>query len=110
MHRHPHSSFTPFSWLAMMLLILLSACARTSSHGAERYFEGKALELAIAAEQGDAATITRLIKTEGVNPDKEFSKQDGIPLIAWPLRGDGPAISSRIHVPPSYSHVSSRFP
>lgn len=86
MHRHPHSSFTPFSCLALMLLMLLSACARTSSHGAERYFEGKALELAIAAEQGDAATITRLIKTEGVNPDKEFSKQDGIPLIAWPLR------------------------
>ena len=67
-------------------LTLLSACAPQSMHGAEGYFEGKALQLAIAAEGGDSDAIRHLVKDEGVDPDKTFSSRDGIPLIAWPLR------------------------
>lgn len=57
-----------------------------SSHGADDYFDGEALRLAIAAEKGDSDTITRLVKEEGVDPDKTFTRRDGIPLVAWPLR------------------------
>ena len=66
----------------------LVGCKPTSSHGAARYFEEKALELAIASETGDAKEIRRLMKDEGVNPDVEFSKRDGVPLLAWPLRAE----------------------
>ncbi len=71
---------------AWLTLFVLSGCAATSAQGAGQYFDGKALELAIASEQGDAKTIRHLIKDEGVDPNKEFAKRDGIPLIAWPLR------------------------
>jgi len=71
--------------LLTTVLILLSACAPQSLHGAEAYFEGKALELAVASGRGDAETIKRFMKDEGVNPDKIFSSRDGIPLLAWPL-------------------------
>ena len=57
-----------------------------SSHGAGDYFQGKALQLAIASENGDSDTIARLIKEEGVNPDATFAGRDGIPVVAWPLR------------------------
>lgn len=57
-----------------------------SSHGAGDYFDGKAFELAIAAEAGDTQAIRRLIKHDGVDPDKTFAKRDGIPLLAWHLR------------------------
>ncbi|HBS54502.1 MAG TPA: hypothetical protein DEA38_02070 [Stenotrophomonas sp.] len=67
---------------------MLSGCAPASQHGASRYFEGKALELAIASERGDAKEIARLMKDEGVNPDKIFSSKEGVPLIAWPLRAE----------------------
>ena len=73
---------------ACVALLFVTACARPSSHGASRYFSGKALELAIASETGDAKEIRRLMKDEGVNPDVEFSKRDGIPLLAWPLRAE----------------------
>lgn len=67
-------------------LFLLSGCTPQSTHGASDYFKGKALELAVASEQSDAETITRLIKEEGVDPDKVFARDAGIPLVAWPLR------------------------
>ena len=73
-------------FVILVALLLTAACARSSSHGASRYFEGKALDLAIASETGDAKEIRRLIKDEGVDPDVEFSKREGIPLLAWPLR------------------------
>jgi len=57
-----------------------------SSRGADGYFEGKALQLAIASENGDSDTITQLIKEDGVNPDTTFASRDGIPVVAWPLR------------------------
>jgi len=71
---------------AWLTLILVNGCAASSSHGAGDYFDGKALELAIAVENGDAAAIRHLVKDEGVDPDKTFARRDGIPLIAWPLR------------------------
>lgn len=71
---------------AWFTLFVANGCAATSQHGAGDYFEGKGLQLAIAAETGDATTIRRLIKDEGVDPDKIVSVRDGIPLIAWPLR------------------------
>ena len=71
---------------AWVTLFLASGCAASSAHGAGDYFQGKALQLAIASESGDSDTIARLIKEEGVNPDTTFASRDGIPLIAWPLR------------------------
>ena len=72
--------------VAFLTLFFVTGCAASSSHGAGEYFEGEALELAIATENGDADTIRHLIKDEGIEPDRIFSRRDGIPLIAWPLR------------------------
>ncbi|HDS1038211.1 TPA: ankyrin repeat domain-containing protein [Stenotrophomonas maltophilia] len=72
--------------LLATVLTLLSACVPQSMHGAEAYFEGKALELAVASEQADIEAITHLMKDEGVDPDKIFAREAGIPLVAWPLR------------------------
>ena len=66
--------------------ILLSACSPQSKYGADRYFEGNALALAIASEQADGEAITRLMKDDGVDPDRIFARDAGIPLLAWPLR------------------------
>jgi len=57
-----------------------------SSHGADDYFDGKALRLAIASENGDSDTITRLIKKDGVDPVTTFASRDGIPVVTWPIR------------------------
>lgn len=48
------------------------------------YPDKEAQALAVAAEFGDAAEVRRLMKEEGVNPDKHFSPE-GMPLIAWPV-------------------------
>lgn len=56
-----------------------------SEHGAERLFEGKALQLAIAAEHGRTETIRRLMRDEKVDPDTIFAKDEGLPLVAWPV-------------------------
>lgn len=71
------------AWIA---LLLATGCSASSAHGADDYFDGGALRLAIAAENGDVETIQRLINDEKIDPDKTFSNRDGIPLIAWPLR------------------------
>lgn len=70
----------------LVTLFLANGCAATSAHGAGEYFDGKALQLAIAAESGDADAVERLIKQDGIDPDTTFSARDGIPVIAWPLR------------------------
>ena len=72
--------------MALLTLLMVSGCAASSSHGAGEYFNGKALQLAVATETGDAETIRHLIKDEGVDPDSSFARRDGMPLIAWPLR------------------------
>ncbi|CAM4379514.1 hypothetical protein CR156_18070 [Stenotrophomonas lactitubi] len=82
---HLRRFFVHYALLAAALL-LLSGCTPQSTHGASDYFKGRALELAVASEQGDAETITHLIKDEGVDPDKVFARDAGIPLVAWPLR------------------------
>ncbi|MBM9912969.1 MULTISPECIES: ankyrin repeat domain-containing protein [Stenotrophomonas] len=82
---HLRRFFVHYALLAAALL-LLSGCTPQSTHGASGYFKGRALELAVASEQGDAETITHLIKDEGVDPDKIFARDAGIPLVAWPLR------------------------
>lgn len=63
-----------------------------SSFGAELWFpnDPKAQALAIAAERGDAAEIQRLMKAEGVNPDRIFSKES-LPLLVWPIYTKNPA-------------------
>lgn len=57
---------------------------------AEYYKDPKAQQLALAAERGDAAAVKRLMKDEGVNPDKHFSP-GGMPLVAWPIYTKNPA-------------------
>jgi hypothetical protein len=71
---------------ALITLFLASGCSTSSAHGASDYFDGRALQLAVASESGDSETIERLVKEEGVDPDKTFARRDGIPLLAWPLR------------------------
>lgn len=56
-----------------------------SSHGAEDQFEGKALQLAIAAEHGRTETIRQLMREDKVDPDTIFAREAGIPLVAWPV-------------------------
>jgi hypothetical protein len=70
----------------LFTVFALSGCAASSAQGAAQYFEGNALALANASERGDANEVRRLIKDKGVDPDVEFAKRDGIPLLAWPLR------------------------
>jgi hypothetical protein len=48
-----------------------------------------AQKLAVAAEFGDVAEVRRLMKEEGVNPDKHFSPE-GMPLLAWPIFTQNP--------------------
>ncbi|WDJ94052.1 ankyrin repeat domain-containing protein [Xanthomonas campestris] len=70
-----------------VLLLAITGCspAAQSRYAPERNFtDPKALALALAAEQGDAEEVRRLMKVEGVNPDKIFSK-DGYPLLFWPI-------------------------
>ena len=65
------------SLLALLLLAsVLGACDAISTarshHFAHRYYEGPALQLAIAAEHGDVRRVQRLMKDKGVNPDTVF--------------------------------------
>ena len=64
-----------------------SAHTRSLEHW---YPDKGAQALAVAAEFGDAAEVRRLMKEEGVNPDKHFSPE-GMPLIAWPVFTKNPA-------------------
>jgi len=82
---HPLRLTASFLLLAAALA-LLSACSPQSKYGADRYFEGNALALAIASELGESGAITRLMKDDGVDPDRIFARNAGIPLLAWPLR------------------------
>ena len=75
--------------LLLMVAHLVGACdgigPARSHHGAHRYFEGDALQLAIAAEHGDVLQVQKLMKEKGVNPDAVFGGNDRYPLVAWPL-------------------------
>ncbi|WP_407472166.1 ankyrin repeat domain-containing protein [Xanthomonas campestris pv. raphani] len=76
-----------FIRLCCVVLLAITGCspAAQSRYAPERNFtDPKALALALAAEQGDAEEVRRLMKVEGVNPDRIFSK-DGYPLLFWPI-------------------------
>lgn len=88
----------PQRWaVPIALCLVLGACfgplpatndASRSAHGAERYFDGQALALAIAAEHGEADTVRRLMRDEHVDPNTIFAKGEagqGMPLVAWPV-------------------------
>lgn len=82
-------------WLALACLLLagchpdLFAAARQSRQQAalvEMFPDPQAQALAIAAEHGDAREVGRLMREEGVDPDRIFSSPKGrIPLLAWPI-------------------------
>ena len=81
-----------------LLLLTLIGClqaspAQESKHtrSLERWFpDPGAQALAVAAELGDAAEVRRLMKDQGVDPDKHFSPE-GMPLLAWPIYTKNPA-------------------
>ena len=81
-----------------LLLLTLTGClqaspAQESKHtrSLERWFpDPGAQALAVAAELGDADEVRRLMKDQGVNPDKHFSPE-GMPLVAWPIYTKNPA-------------------
>jgi uncharacterized protein len=81
----------------MLLLLLLSSLggcllsppspAAKSAHtrSLEKWYPDKGAQaLAVAAELGDVVEVQRLMKQEGVNPDRHFSPE-GMPLLAWPI-------------------------
>ena len=84
-------------WTVLVLLALLAGCLapsspyRQSSMPVASWFPDnpQAQALAIASEHGDVAEIRRLMKVEGVDPDKIFSK-DGYPLLVWPVLTKNP--------------------
>ena len=85
-----HRYRTAASLLVLLLLAsVLGACDAISTarshHFAHRYYQGPALQLAIAAEHGDVRRVQRLMKDKGVNPDTVFGGSDRYPLVAWPL-------------------------
>ncbi|MCC4601708.1 ankyrin repeat domain-containing protein [Xanthomonas melonis] len=80
-------------WICCLWLLAIAGCspAAQSRYALERHFtDPKAQALALAAEQGDVDTIRRLMKDEGVNPDRIFSKE-GHPLLFWPIFTHNPA-------------------
>jgi ankyrin repeat protein len=75
-------------WLTACDAVLSSAEPRSRHQAAlERAFpDPRAQALAIAAEQGDAAEVRRLMQDEGIDPDTIFGGHDGgMPLLAWPI-------------------------
>ena len=89
--RHSLHGYRTAAALLTLLLVagMLSACDALSTarshHLAHRYYEGPALQLAIAAKHGDARRVQRLMKDKGINPDTVFGGRDRYPLVAWPL-------------------------
>ena len=85
--------------LLPLLLIGLSGCLFTPPSPAAKSAHTRSLEawypdpgaqrLAVAAELGDVDEVRRLMKEEGVDPDKHFSPE-GMPLIAWPVYTKNP--------------------
>ncbi len=80
----------------LLLSLALSGCdfssspatpSQQSKYSLDQVFKDpKAQALALAAEQGNAAEVQRLMKQEHVDPDVIFSDDDsGMPLVAWPV-------------------------
>ncbi len=98
--------FRSCRWLALIAALALAGClapapadrahqdttatATASGHDASRHFSGAALAVARAAEHGDAAAIGRLLRDDGFDPDTAFSRENGLPLVAWPVTTGSP--------------------
>jgi len=83
----------PFAALALLMLLLLSGAGclqappsnRALAIDAASWFpdDPKAQQLILAADAGKVDEVRRLMKQEGVNPDKIFSREGKAPLIAF---------------------------
>ena len=81
----------------LLLSALLAGClapytpAQESSLPVADWFpnQPKAQALAVASEFGRLEEVRRLMKVEGVDPDKIFSA-DGYPLLIWPIITENP--------------------
>lgn len=78
------------------LMCVLTACWATPPPGGDRlpwdpgdYFEGPALQLAVASDRRKAEQIRWMIHEKGINPDHLFDKGD-MPLVAWPVFNENP--------------------
>ncbi|UHQ21840.1 ankyrin repeat domain-containing protein [Lysobacter sp. 5GHs7-4] len=83
-------------WLAGLMLCALTACWAMPPAGGDRlpwdpgdYFEGPALQLALASDRRKAEQIRWMIHDQGINPDRLFDKGD-MPLVAWPVFNENP--------------------
>ena len=83
-------------WLAGLMLCALTACWAMPPAGGDRlpwdpgdYFEGPALQLALASDRRKAEQIRWMIHDQGINPDQLFDKGD-MPLVAWPVFNENP--------------------
>jgi len=91
------NNLLPRCLLVLSLLCGMSGCwlappspASQSAYSLDRVFsDPKAQALALAAEQGNAAEVRRLMKEEKVDPDHIFGA-DGMPLLAWPVFTESP--------------------
>lgn len=86
----------------LLLALALTGCdvsppaasvVQHSKYSLDRVFKDpRAQALALAAEQGNAQEVQRLMKQDHVNPDVIFSDDDsGMPLVAWPIFTLNPA-------------------
>ncbi|WP_087960731.1 ankyrin repeat domain-containing protein [Lysobacter antibioticus] len=81
----------------LLIACLLAGClapytpAQESSLPVADWFpnQPKAQALAVASEFGRLEEVRRLMKVEGVDPDKIFSPE-GYPLLAWPVITESP--------------------
>jgi ankyrin repeat protein len=85
-------------WAVLVLLAVLTGCLAPSSPDSQSSMpvtswfpdNPKAQALAIASEHGNVAEVQRLMKVEGIDPDKIFSAA-GYPLLVWPILTESPA-------------------
>lgn len=86
--------------VTLLTMLMLSACLQVSPAARSRnapslrawFPDPQAQALAVAAEKGDAAEVRRLMKEEGVNPDRIFGigASEGMPLLVWPIFMENP--------------------
>lgn len=82
--------------LAGLMLCALAGCGAAPPAEGQRlpwdpgdYFQGQALQLALATDRHKAEQVRWLIRDQGVNPDRLFDKGD-MPLVAWPVFNENP--------------------
>lgn len=84
-------------WAVLVLLALLAGCLAPSSPDSAGSKEvalwfpnnPEAQSLATASEHGNVAEVQRLIKVQGVNPDKIYSAEQ-LPVLIWPIYTKSP--------------------